>query len=92
MPIVLSRSNIAATTTVRLNFPTEAGGPQYFPIPFPTHLVGVTVAGIEPQHDFAESEQVVGTGASGLEVQSIHAASSFVVLRLGIKLDRQTGP
>ena len=44
MPIVLSRSNIAATTTVRLNFPTEAGGPQYFPIPFPTHLVGVTVA------------------------------------------------
>jgi len=45
MPIVLSRTNIGATVTnARLAFPTEAAGPQYFGIPFPTHLVGITIA------------------------------------------------
>ena len=45
MPIYLSRTNIGANVTnSRLAFPTEAAGPQYFGIPFPTHLVGVTIA------------------------------------------------
>jgi hypothetical protein len=45
MPIYLSRTNVGANVTnARLAFPTEAAGPQFFGIPFPTHLVGITIA------------------------------------------------